>query len=69
MAKCAICKGDVVTGLVVDAECLKDMVKVVRCGVCRFYGERERYCYAMKKGGRGIKDYCSYGKRKRGFMR
>jgi len=34
MPRCAICYKNVIGGLVVDADCLKKMAEVVRCGEC-----------------------------------
>ena len=36
MPRCAICNENASTGLIVDADCIKNMVQVVRCCDCKF---------------------------------
>ena len=44
MPKCAICSKSVKSGLVVDSECFKNMVVVVRCKECIYYHKAHILC-------------------------
>lgn len=73
MPKCKICNKPVTSGVVVDVECLENMVEVVRCKDCKLYTDninddnlRNGYCTRLKNFYFDIReadDYCSNGEK------
>lgn len=69
MPRCAICNENASTGLIVDADCIKNMVQVIRCKDCKFtkvYG-KDLTCNFWNNGDATIvteNSYCSKGEKK-----